>query len=215
MGPGHDRARQARSLLRALHRPGRQWLDPSDTAVLETAAAFRLPPARQSQRHPGMDTMPRCHAVSWTESLGPQATIAIVRTCKIRRLTCGSVEPPIGIEPMTYALRGACALPAYALAAPIAPAIALAALTALGLSDDPVHEPVHARAPAPVILLLCVIPPRTLYPRTRAGPARHELTVFRIAVKYSSRAMSGAGVRRSQSPRVRGATSCLAARARD
>lgn len=47
-----------------------------------------------------------CHAVSWTESLGPQARIAIVRTCKIRRLTCGSVEPPIGIEPMTYALRG-------------------------------------------------------------------------------------------------------------
>jgi hypothetical protein len=115
---------------------------------------------------------------------------------------------------MTYALRGACALPAYALAAPIAPAIALAALTALGLSDDPVHEPVHARASAPLILLLCVIPPGTLYPRTRAGPARHELTVFRIAVKYSSRAMSGAGVRRSHH-RVRGATSCLAARARD
>jgi hypothetical protein len=56
-----------------------------------------------------------------------------------------SLEPRYGIEPMTYALRGACALPAYALAAPIAPAIALAALAALGLSDDPVHEPVHAR----------------------------------------------------------------------
>ena len=68
-------------------------------------------------------------------------------------------------------------------------------------ADDPVHEPVHARASAPVILLLCVIPLRTLHPRTRAGPARHELTVFRIAVKYSSRAMSGAGVRRSHHPR--------------
>jgi hypothetical protein len=60
-------------------------------------------------------------------------------------LTCRSAEPPIGIEPMTYALRGACALPVYALAAPIAPTIALTALAALGLSDDPVHEPVHAR----------------------------------------------------------------------
>ena len=27
-------------------------------------------------------------------------------TRKIRPLTCNSVEPPIGIEPMTYALRG-------------------------------------------------------------------------------------------------------------
>ena len=66
-------------------------------------------------------------------------------TRKIGPLTCNSVEPPIGIEPMTYALRGACALPAYALAAPIAPAIALTALVALGLSGYPVHEPVHAR----------------------------------------------------------------------
>jgi hypothetical protein len=119
------------------------------------------------------------------------------------RIMLSSWEPPIEIEPMTYALRGACALTAHALAAPMAPVIALMALAALGLSDDPVHEPVHARASAPVILLLCVILPRTLYPRTRAGPARHELTVFQIAVKYSSRAMSGADVRRSQSPRPR------------
>jgi hypothetical protein len=32
---------------------------------------------------------------------------AIMETRKIRPLTCNSVEPPIGIEPMTYALRGA------------------------------------------------------------------------------------------------------------
>ena len=57
-------------------------------------------------------------------------------------------EPPIGIEPMTYALRGARAPAAHALAAPMARAIAPAALVALGLSGDPVHEPVHARAPA-------------------------------------------------------------------
>jgi hypothetical protein len=90
-------------------------------------------------------TLPRCHAVSWTESLGPQARIAIVRTCKIRRLTCGSVEPPIGIEPMTYALRGARSLSAHALAAPIARVTARMALAALGLSGNPVHELVHAR----------------------------------------------------------------------
>jgi hypothetical protein len=55
------------------------------------------------------------------------------------------VEPPIGIEPMTYALRGARDLAAHALAAPIAPIIALTALAALGLSGDPVHETVHTR----------------------------------------------------------------------
>jgi hypothetical protein len=54
---------------------------------------------------------------------------------------------------MTYALRGACALPAHALAAPIARVIALMALTALGLSGDPVHEPVHA--PRPCVLASC------------------------------------------------------------
>jgi len=31
---------------------------------------------------------------------------AIIGTCKIGPLTCNFVEPPIGIEPMTYALRG-------------------------------------------------------------------------------------------------------------
>jgi hypothetical protein len=67
---------------------------------------------------------------------------------------------------MTYALRGACALPAYALAAPIAPVIALTALAALGLSGDPVHEPVHAQGLRPVILLLCVTSLRTPHPRT-------------------------------------------------
>ena len=53
------------------------------------------------------------------------------------------MEPPIGIEPMTYALREACSQPAHALAAPIASAMALMAPAALGLSGDSVHEPVH------------------------------------------------------------------------
>ena len=70
---------------------------------------------------------------------------AILGTCKIGTLTCNFVEPPIGIEPMTYALREARALPAHALAAPIAREMALIALAALGLSGDPVHDSVHAR----------------------------------------------------------------------
>jgi hypothetical protein len=56
---------------------------------------------------------------------------------------------------MTYGLRGARSLAAHPLAAPIARAIARMALAALGLSRDPVHEPVHARRRnGPVILLL-------------------------------------------------------------
>jgi hypothetical protein len=53
------------------------------------------------------------------------------------------VEPPIGIEPMTYASRVACCLPAHALPAPIARIIALTAPTTLGLSGRPFHEPFH------------------------------------------------------------------------
>ena len=59
------------------------------------------------------------------------------------------VEPPIGIEPMTYALRGACSPASDALAALIARVIARTALAALGLSGDPVHEPVHVRTLRP------------------------------------------------------------------
>ena len=57
-------------------------------------------------------------------------------------LTCRYVEPPIGIEPMTYALRGERSRAAHALAAPIARAVASIALATLGLSGD---EPVHDR----------------------------------------------------------------------
>ena len=46
---------------------------------------------------------------------------------------------------MTYALQEACSRAAHALAAPIAPVIALMTPAALGLSGDPVYEPVDAR----------------------------------------------------------------------
>jgi len=55
------------------------------------------------------------------------------------------LEPPIGIEPMTYALREARDLAAYALAAPIARLSARMALAALGLPGDPFHGPFHAQ----------------------------------------------------------------------
>ncbi len=58
-----------------------------------------------------------------------------------------SWEPPIGIEPMTYALREARASAAHALPAPIARVMARMALAALGLSGDSVHEPVHVQDP--------------------------------------------------------------------
>jgi hypothetical protein len=48
---------------------------------------------------------------------------------------------------MTYALREACSLAAHALAALMAPVIALMAPAALGLSGEPVHEPVHGPRP--------------------------------------------------------------------
>ena len=44
---------------------------------------------------------------------------------------------------MTYALRGPCSLAAHALAAQMAPIMALTALAALELSGDPFHEPFH------------------------------------------------------------------------
>ena len=46
---------------------------------------------------------------------------------------------------MAYALRGARAVAAHALAAPIARIIALTAPTTLGLSGTPFHEPFHGR----------------------------------------------------------------------
>ena len=50
------------------------------------------------------------------------------------------VEPPIGIEPMTYALREARWLPAHVLAARIPQKMTLTALAAMGLYEQ--HSPV-------------------------------------------------------------------------
>jgi hypothetical protein len=58
-------------------------------------------------------------------------------------------EPVSGIEPLTCRLQEARPCATRALAAQAARVIALMALAALGLSGEPVHEPVHARGPAP------------------------------------------------------------------
>ena len=60
---------------------------------------------------------------------------------------------------------------AHALAAPIARATARMALAALGLSGDPVHEPVHVREPpsVPGILQLCVYVADDMDPRPQAA----------------------------------------------
>jgi hypothetical protein len=92
-------------------------------------------------------------------------------------LTCRYVDPPIGIEAMTYALRGARSRAAHALAAPIARGMARIALSALGLSGDPVHEPVHVRRsvrPLAVRATWSVGNRELAEPRTKAdGEARH------------------------------------------
>ncbi len=53
---------------------------------------------------------------------------------------------------MTYALREARAQAAHALAAPIPRVVALIASAALGLSGEPVHEPVHAQRHRPRVV---------------------------------------------------------------
>ena len=59
-------------------------------------------------------------------------------------------EPPIGIEPMTYALRVTRSVALHALAAPIARKIALMAPTTLVLPENPFHDPFHASPPGEV-----------------------------------------------------------------
>ena len=61
-------------------------------------------------------------------------------------LSCRYSEPPIGIEPMIYALREARAHAAQALPAQIARRMALTAPFAVAFPGHPFHEPFHAKA---------------------------------------------------------------------
>jgi len=71
---------------------------------------------------------------------------AIMPTRNNKPLACRYAEPPIGIEPMTYALREACALATQALPAQTARRMAREALIPLEFRDLPVHAPVHAKS---------------------------------------------------------------------
>jgi hypothetical protein len=82
---------------------------------------------------------------SWNGSFAPKLPSVIGEGSEIILWPADMSEPPIGIEPMTYALRVTRFHALDALAAPIARTIAQMALTALGLSTDPFHEPFHAR----------------------------------------------------------------------
>jgi hypothetical protein len=62
-----------------------------------------------------------------------------------RAETPSYLEPVSGIEPLTCRLQEVRHYARWALAAQMAQIIALTALTTLGLSGAPVHEPVHGR----------------------------------------------------------------------
>ena len=87
------------------------------------------------------------HGSKITRNADIRSMIRSTRVIVGVRIMLSSWEPPIGIEPMTYALRGARARAAHALAAPIAPATALMTPAALELSGESVHESVHGPRP--------------------------------------------------------------------
>jgi len=92
-------------------------------------------------------------------------------------------------KPASGALRGACSDASHALAAPIARAIALAALAALGLSGDPVHEPVHGLR---------------LHHRVRLNPAQdapRHVALAAVAEFADGRSGAGGGCSRRRRPR--------------
>ena len=146
---------------------GKQLAERGGGGGLVRAGLFEAPRLASHRVGPGVDVDPERPARELLDvaSGGGGHGAKITRNADIRsttrstglnfsvRIMLSSWEPPIGIEPMTYALRGASALAAHPLAAPIAREIALTALTALGLSGDPVHEPVHA--PRPHVLSFC------------------------------------------------------------
>jgi hypothetical protein len=142
-----------------------------DTAVRsrrqpDVRVTFRTPRQLLAQPHAGV-ALP-----SWSFAMtpAPSATRSTEPNASVR-IMLSTWEPPIGIEPMTYALRGACALAARALAALIAPIIALMALTALGISGRSVHEPVHARDLASDSRLPYVTTRRALLKPARSSPS--------------------------------------------
>src|SRR5450755_2067366 len=73
---------------------------------------------------------------------GPR--FAIMATRETKPMTCRYAEPPIGIEPMTYALREACSRAPQPLPAQTARRIAREALIPLEFHGLSFHDPFHA-----------------------------------------------------------------------
>ena len=121
----------------------------------------RPSPPERSERPPTRKDSPytRCQRVICRvcHFRGPSHSVhgpgsVIIATPRNEALTCNVSEPPIGIEPMTYALREARSRAVHPLAAPIAQIIAPTTLATLGLSKDPFHEPFHDRGPCRAVL---------------------------------------------------------------
>jgi len=68
----------------------------------------------------------------------------------------------VGLEPTTGGLLEVRLRAPTGLAAQMTRIIARTALTTLGVSDAPVHEPVHDRGASHLVLLLCVTSPTAL-----------------------------------------------------
>jgi hypothetical protein len=88
------------------------------------------------------------YTITRNEPLGsrwvcPRLGLAMEAIERFRSNYAFELEPPIGIEPMTYALRGTCSPPPHPLAATMPRATAPMALAALGFRGDPFHDPFH------------------------------------------------------------------------
>jgi hypothetical protein len=103
------------------------------------------PAASHAHRSSSPSHMPGSPLPSWSFAMTPvpSATRSTEPNASVR-IMLPTWEPPIGIEPMTYALREARSRPVQALAAPIEAAIALTALAVLVFPGAPFHESFHA-----------------------------------------------------------------------
>jgi hypothetical protein len=162
-GKGNHRG-NSRALTNSLPRPATRrsastWPGPPDVARITQLAAAHgiriLHPAYNSSRsgtgvhpyHRGRPALPRQlpnMSRSWNGSVVPRPWFAVDRTPGNRSLSCKYTEPPIGIEPMTYALREAREYATGPLPARTARRTAPEALVAQEFRGHPVHDSVHA-----------------------------------------------------------------------
>jgi len=125
----------------------RSWIARAESFSLIVATVLHLLPWRRGrgglrQIDPGL--------LRAETTLNRASRFSLRRISAVQRPTQGEIlEPVSGFEPLTCRLQVVRPRAPCVLAAMMARLIALTALAALGLSGDPVHEPVHARGPAP------------------------------------------------------------------